>query len=419
MTWLSQLLPKGSNVQQRTRHDRGGPIPMGKGRRRIMFLESLERRMVMSNVTALFSSGVLTITGDIHNDNFSITETVAGQVTVASTSPQTTIDLTHLPYNTPGAVTSIKVILPGTVNFDNVALKGPGKTTATKVNTVAITATGANLTFTASGVDNTGSFTLSNTVGLPGGLDAALHASVDNSTFASLTITQTGNAPAYVELGNDNIISGASSGPVTVSEGVANADNIILDKLTGGGDTLGSTTLTQGAGPAFAGANATADSASISNAQVTNLTIDQLLNGNGDSITANTVAVALASFGVVTTQGNGSGDTATFTGVTSPFPSNPNSIGPKGPPSILTTQGNGNGDSASATSSQLAGNITLKQGNGNGDSALISGVTVGFKITSGGKTMSFYGNLTINQGTGKGDTAAVKNSSHTGVITIT
>jgi hypothetical protein len=181
---------------------------------------------------------------------------------------------------------------------------------------------------------------------------------------------------------------------------------------------LGSTTLTQGAGPAFAGANATADSASISNAQVTNLTIDQLLNGNGDSITANTVAVALASFGVVTTQGNGSGDTATFTGVTSPFPSNPNSIGPKGPPSILTTQGNGNGDSASATSSQLAGNITLKQGNGNGDSALISGVTVGFKITSGGKTMSFYGNLTINQGTGKGDTAAVKNSSHTGVITI-
>ena len=104
---------------------------------------------------------------------------------------------------------------------------------------------------------------------------------------------------------------------------------------------------------------------------------------------------------------------------TPPFPSNPNSIGPNGPPSILTTQGNGAGDSASATNSKLPGNITLKQGNGNADSALISGVTVGFTVKIGGKNESFYGNLTINQGTGKGDTAAVKNSSHTGVITIT
>jgi hypothetical protein len=366
-------------------------------------------------VSVIFSSGVLTITGDVHNDNFSIAETAAGQVTVASTSPQTTIDLTREPYTSPGTVTSIAVILPGTINFDNVALKGPGKTTATTVNTVAITATGANLTFTTNGVDNTGSFTVSNTVGLPRGEDAALHASVDNSTFASIAITQTGNVAAQVELGNDN----TGTGSVTVSEGVANSDEIILDKLAGGGDTFGSTTLIQGAGPAFAGANATGDSASISNAQVGDLTTEQILNGNGDSITVNTVGVALASFGVVTTQGDGDDDTATFTGVTSLFPSNPSSIGPNGPPSILTTQGNGNGDSASATNSQLPGNITLKQGNGNGDSALISGVTVGFTVTSGGKTTSFYGNLTINQGTGKGDTAAVKNSSHAGVITIT
>ena len=415
MTWLSQLLPKGSNVQRRTSHDRRGPISRGQGRRSIMILETLEGRTVLSNVSVLFANNVLTITGDTHNDSFSITETAGGKVTVASTSPQTTIDLTREPYTSPTKVTSISVTLPGTYNFDNVALKGPGKTATTTVNTVAVTATGANLTFAANGVDNSGSFTLSDTVGLPGGHDAALDATIDNNTFASIAITQTGNLAAQVELGNDD----TGTGSVTVSEGVANADKIVLDKLAGGGDTIGSTKLIQGAGPTFAGANATADSASISNAQVTDLTIEQLLNGNGDAIAAKTVGAALASFGIETIQGDGNGDSATFTGVTAPFPSNPNSIGPNGPPSILTTQGNGAGDSASATNSKLPGNITLKQGNGNADSALISGVTVGFTVKIGGKNESFYGNLTINQGTGKGDTAAVKNSSHTGVITIT
>ena len=165
-------LPKGSNVQRRTSHDRRGPISRGQGRRSIMILETLEGRTVLSNVSVLFANNVLTITGDTHNDSFSITETAGGKVTVASTSPQTTIDLTREPYTSPTKVTSISVTLPGTYNFDNVALKGPGKTATTTVNTVAVTATGANLTFAANGVDNSGSFTLSDTVGLPGEHDA-------------------------------------------------------------------------------------------------------------------------------------------------------------------------------------------------------------------------------------------------------
>jgi hypothetical protein len=281
MTWFSQLFSKGRNVQRRTRPDHRGLIQSGKGRRRIMIVESLERRVVLSNVTtALSPTGVLTITGDIHNDSFSITENAGGIVTVAQTAAQTTINLTRKPYTSPSKVTSIVVILPGTANYDNVAFKGQGKTTASTIGSVSFTATGANLIFTANGVDNSAPLTLSNTVGLPGGNDATLHANVDNSTFTSIAITQTGNAPAFVELGNDSTSAGSSPGPVAVSEGVANDDTVILDKLAGGGDSFGSTTLTQGAGPAFTGANGNADSVSASNAQVGDLTIDQLLAGN-------------------------------------------------------------------------------------------------------------------------------------------
>ena len=383
MTWLSQLVSRGSNDQRRIIHDdRRRVIEKGKAHRRVMSVEGLEHRMVLSNVSALFSSsGVLTITGDPYNDSFSITETAGGQVRLASTSPRTTIDLTRVPYTTPSKVSSIVVILPGTVNIDNVTLVGPGKTTATTVNSVSITATGANLTFTANGLDNHGSLTVSDTAGLTGGNDAAFHASVDNSMFASISITQTGNFLAYVELSNDNTIAGLVSGPVTVSEGVANTDQIILDKLAGESDVFGSTVLTQGAGPAFSGASGTADSVSVSHAQVTDLTIKQRLNGNGDSIAVNTVGLALSSFGVVTSQGNGNGDTTTITEVTAPSPSNASTVGPKGPPSILVTQGYGNGDSATTTNSKLPGNITLVQGDGNGDSASIAHVTVGFTLT--------------------------------------
>ena len=63
--------------------------------------------------------------------------------------PRSTIDGSSTPFTTSSAVTSIIVNLPGTTNFDFVTLTGQGKTTPTTVKNVTVTATGANLTFTA------------------------------------------------------------------------------------------------------------------------------------------------------------------------------------------------------------------------------------------------------------------------------
>jgi hypothetical protein len=390
-----------------------------------MSLESLEDRTVLSNVTILpIFPGTLTITGDSHNDSFTIMETPGGIVAVAPGAakvvpglglvPGSTIDGTRFPYVSDFKVTSIVVDLPGTVNFDTIALDGPGKTTATPIQNVTITATGPNLTFLANGVDNSGSLTVSATVGLPRGNDAALHAQVDNSTFlGGIAISQTGNGPATVELGND----ATNLGPVSVSEGVGNADTITLDQLAGGGDTFAATTLAQGAGPAYAGSNGNGDSVSVSKANVADLDISQAVGGNGTTISVNTLSVALGDFGLETSQGDGNGDTTTISGFRAPIPTTV--IGPPPPASILVTQGNGNGDSTTVENSTLPGNITMTQGNGNGDTALVTGVDVGFTVKSGSKTKGYYGNITITQGTGLGDTAKVTNSTVVGTITIT
>ena len=235
MTWLSRLLPNGRSSLQRAT----------KRRRRIMKLELLENRTLLSNVSVSFTlPGTLTILGDNFNDSFSITEqstAAGGKVTVASTSLPTTINGTSVPFVSTEAVTSIMVTLPGTTNFDTVSLLGAGKTTPTTVKNVSIATTGANLTFTAgttatNGVDNNGAFTLTDTFSPPL-MDAALTAHVDNSSFGSLAISQTGCCPAVVELGNDTI-----PGTVSVSEGNANSDSITVDK----GDVFMSTTLVQG-----------------------------------------------------------------------------------------------------------------------------------------------------------------------------
>ena len=115
MTWLSRLLPNGRSSLQRAT----------KRRRRIMKLELLENRTLLSNVTVSFAGGTLTILGDNFNDSFSITEqstAAGGKVTVASTSLQTTINRTSVPFVSTEAVTSIVVRLPGTTNFDTVSL---------------------------------------------------------------------------------------------------------------------------------------------------------------------------------------------------------------------------------------------------------------------------------------------------------
>ena len=176
MTWLSRLLPNGRSSLQRAT----------KRRRRMMSLEALEHRIVLSNVTVSFPtpSSPLTITGDTFNDNFTITENLDGTVTVAPGAthvvpgvgvvPPSTIDGSSAPFTTGSAVTSIIVVLPGTTNFDFVTLSGQGKTTPTTVKNVTVTATGANLTFAANNVDNSGNFVLSDTFASPL-MDAVAH----------------------------------------------------------------------------------------------------------------------------------------------------------------------------------------------------------------------------------------------------
>jgi len=80
-------------------------------------LENLENRTLLSgaNVSAVYAAGVLTVTGDTHNDSFSITENATGGgATVASTAKGTTINGFSFPYPTPGPVSKIVVGLTGT-----------------------------------------------------------------------------------------------------------------------------------------------------------------------------------------------------------------------------------------------------------------------------------------------------------------
>ena len=236
MTWLSRLLPQSPSQHPANHNHRSR---QAQRRRRMATLETLEGRTLLSNVTVSFAGGALTILGDAHNDSFSITEqstAAGGKVTVTSTSPQTTINKTSVPFVSPQAVTSIVVRLPGTTNSDTVTLLGAGKTTPTTVKDVTITgplgSTAANLTFTANGVDNiNGAFRLS--------AAAILTAHVDNSSFHTVVINQEGDSKAVVELGNNMI-----PGPAVVHEGYGNKDSITVDN----GNFSGHTELWQGWG---------------------------------------------------------------------------------------------------------------------------------------------------------------------------
>ena len=231
MTWISRLLPQSPSQHPANHNHRSR---QAQRRRRMATLETLEGRTLLSNVTVSFAGGALTILGDAHNDSFSITEQSAaagGKVTVTSTSPQTTINKTSVPFVSPQAVTSIVVRLPGTTNSDTVSLLGAGNTTPTTVKDVTITgplgSTAANLTFTANGVDNNGAFTLN--------AAALLTANVDNSSFRTVKIYQDGDSKAVVELGNNMIL-----GPAIVHEGYGNKDSITVDNgnLSGHTDAL-------------------------------------------------------------------------------------------------------------------------------------------------------------------------------------
>src|SRR5271166_6935289 len=157
MTWLSRLLPQSPGQRLVGRNNR---TRQAQRRRRMATLETLEGRTLLSNVTTSFNAATsaLTITGDTSNDNFTIVENLGGTVTVkgAPTSvvqgvgvvPGSTINGSSAPLTTSHAVTSITVNLPGTTNFDFVTLSELSKTPQT-VKNVTVTATGANLTFTA------------------------------------------------------------------------------------------------------------------------------------------------------------------------------------------------------------------------------------------------------------------------------
>ena len=382
-------------------------------------------------------SSPLTITGDTSNDNFTITENLDGTVTVAPGAthvvpgvgvvPGSTIDTLGVPFTTPGAVSSIIVTLPGTSNYDFVTLTGQGKTTLTTVKNVTITATGANLGTAAfpglivNNVDNSGNFVLSDTFSSPppaGAMNASLFANVDNSTFATLSITQTGCCPAQVELGNDNV-----PGTVSVSEGVGSypSPNQSPDKITlDNGDTFGPTTLTQGAGPAVAGYNGSGEIVNVLGPnKINSLLIQQSASGNNNSITVTSLTVASVGVlggvppGVTTIQGNGNNDTTSITGVTF-LPSPP--INLPLPPNvglanISVTQGSGSDDVASVTSSSVPGSISITQndvaGNSSPDSATASGDHAGFSGDGGN------GNITISQGNAGGNsTEPARRSSH-------
>src|SRR5271166_6145824 len=82
MTWLSRLLPQSPSQRLANRNHR---TRQAQRRRRMATLETLEGRTLLSNVTAHFTpaTSALTITGDTHNDNFTIKENANGTVTVA------------------------------------------------------------------------------------------------------------------------------------------------------------------------------------------------------------------------------------------------------------------------------------------------------------------------------------------------
>ncbi len=237
MNWVSRLLPHKSSLPWPTR-----PVHVSRRvrcRRGRANLETLEGRTLLSNVVTSFAhdpatgANTLIISGDAHNDTFSVTENADGTVTLVGT-PRTTINATELPYTTTQAIGNITISLPGTTtNTDQVTMTGLGKGTATTVRNVSITVTGTTaLTLSVNNVNNSGTLTLADGTSTVAG--GGLHATVDNSHFTALSIYETGCCQTSVELGNDSI-----PGAVSVTEGVADGNSITVDK----GDSFGSTVL--------------------------------------------------------------------------------------------------------------------------------------------------------------------------------
>ena len=85
MTWLSRLLPQSPSLRLAD-HNHNRRTRQAGQRRRMSTLESLEGRTLLSNITATQNGAdVVTITGDTHNDQFSVTVNPNNTVTVVGT----------------------------------------------------------------------------------------------------------------------------------------------------------------------------------------------------------------------------------------------------------------------------------------------------------------------------------------------
>lgn len=409
MTWLSRLLPqsKGHHINTTDFNRRV------KSRRRRMTLESLEDRVVLSNVLVTFDqpSGVLTITPDQFNNQFRITEqsTAAGGKVVVEALPvlpgvfQTTINFNATPFTSWEAVTKIQVNFTGGNDTDLVQLVGPGIGTNTTVRDVVYNMPGSGATTTlasgssVTGVNNAGNFSLSTAGGLPG-------FSITNSQFQNLSIMQTGAAASVVTLTGDTV-----AGNVGVSLGNAASSRIAVTA-----SNFGPTVLSQGTGAG--------DQITVSNSTLQNLLINQL-SGAGDIVSVTNVGLSDTGNGLRVNQGAGNGNSITVTSVTTPTLAPPSSSTPPVViPSIILTQGNGIGDVARVLSSAVEGDIRISQGNGYNNIAAITNSSAGFVVAASPPfiptTTPVMGTAAIVQGNGSGLSAAITGGSFN-VVSIT
>jgi len=405
MTWLSRLLPQTNRLQASALRSRAR---LTKQHRRIATLETLEQRVVLSNVSTVLSGTALTISADRFNNAFAITETRMSDgthVTVTATDKLTNIN--GIPYNSgifpswtsPSAVGTMRVNDAGGSNV--ISLTGEGKSALETIGAVTFALTGVTTanptTLTVSDIDNPGAFRLTS--------NQQLTLSIDNSTWNSITVDQTGCCPAHVSLTNDK------AGAVSVREGWGNGSTINLSD-----DVFGATTLAQYNGaqptgkPNCDGSN---DSIDVSTSFLTNLTISQPGDGHNDTVTVDTVHLTpgASTLGLRITQGNGHNDTADVTNVTVDN-GNPN-LRAAPCTSIIISQGNGTADSASVTNSTVPGDIFVTQGNGKADTATVDNSHAG---TPNG---TVCGNIRVTQGDGELDQASVTNSTATLNIAIT
>jgi hypothetical protein len=403
-------------------------------------LERLEERVVLSTIAVNFFSGPLTITIDKASNNLAIHEFLNNGSTFVELDVDPTLasrlsinggPATATSWTSPLAVSSITVNGAATTqtNHDVITMDnfGLGELQTAKNVSFNFAGTQTFLDLSISGIIQPGG-ALSVTAGGNAKGGGKLDLSVDSSVFASISVTQRGCCLADVSLTND------TAGAVTVSEGWADGDIIILS-----GDQFGVTALSQeqGTKPVAPLCNGTGDTITVTESTVATLTVTQGSGNNNcvfigtdqfgdDTFLGIQIDKAGKDFGVVVTQGDGKGDCAFVNGVFVTNSSNTNF--PRPCAGVSITQGNGAGDIAQVTNSTFPGNLLIQQGNGDFDSELAASDTVGTPghvdcgwihlIQGNGYTdaaavldsATWMLEITISQGDGRCDSASVDDS---------